>query len=161
MLFQVMFVCLLMTQLCHQSSEMRTTNSVVNKLNGDLYSIENWSEKWLMKFNAKKTNLMLVSRKKDKDLPPVRFFNETLSPINSIKLVGINISSKMDWKDHINKVAKRAGQMLGIMRKSRKLLPVSALSIIYKCRVRSTMEYCGPIWENAPGECIKKLAKNE
>jgi len=130
---------------------------IVDKLNDDLKNLENWSEKWLMKFNAKKTQLMIISRKKDITFNPIIFFNETLTPVDSIKLVGVNISSKMDWSDHINKVAKRAGQTLGIMRKTRKILPPSALSTIYKCRVRSTMEYCGPIWENSSNEYLKKL----
>ena len=131
--------------------------SVIEKLNKDLENLEDWSQKWLMKFNAKKTQFMIVSRKADKSFPPIKFFNESLSQVDSIKLVGVNISSKLDWNEHVNKISKRAGQMLGIMRKSRKLLPPCALSIIYKTRVRSAMEYCGPIWENASNECLKRL----
>ena len=71
---------------------------------------------------------MIISWKNDKHFSPVIFFNETLNLVDSIKFVGININSKMDWSDHIIKVAKWAEQMLGIMVKSQKCLPSNALS---------------------------------
>ena len=58
---------------------------------------------------------------------------------------------------HVEKVAKRAGQQLAILRKARKLLSVQGLATIFKTRVRSVMEYCGPIWQGAPKVALSKL----
>jgi hypothetical protein len=123
-----------------------------------LDNISHWAEKWLVNFNAKKTQLMTVSRKKDKAVfPTLRFLDEDLHPANSIKLLGININDKLNWGEHVDKLAKRAGQRLGILRKARHILPTSALATSYKTRVRSGMEYCSPIWQNAPCTALNKL----
>jgi hypothetical protein len=109
-------------------------------------------------FNAKKTQLMTVSRKKDKAVfPTLRFLDEDLHPASSIKLLGININDKLNWGEHVDNLAKRAGQRLGILRKARHILPTSALATLYKTRVRSVMEYCSPIWQNAPCTALNKL----
>jgi hypothetical protein len=58
---------------------------------------------------------------------------------------------------HVEKVAKRAGQQLAILRKAKKVLDVEGLATIFKTRVRSIMEYCGPIWQGAPKAALSKL----
>jgi len=132
-------------------------NSVSNVLSDDLDHVGRWAKDWLVTFNAKKTQCMTISRKVVKDDNKLLFLGEVLNEVNSIKLLGININKTLNWGGHVDKIAKRAGQMLGILRKSRKLLPISVLGTLYKCRVRSVMEYCGPIWQNAPKCFISKL----
>ena len=116
-----------------------------------------WAVKWLVKFNAKKTQLMTISRKSNRDAGKISFLGETLKEEDSIKLLGVHITKTLDWNFHVNKIAKRAGQHLGIVRKANKLLPSDVLATLYKTRVRSVMEYCGPIWENASKTVLSKL----
>ncbi len=124
----------------------------------DLHTMEEWAETWLVTFNAKKTQLLTISRKKVKEQnPSIKFVNENLTEVSNIKLLGINITSTLDWNSHVNKVAKHAGQRLGILRKAKKMLPNAALSTLYKTKIRSVMEYCGPIWQNASKCSLSKL----
>ena len=57
----------------------------------------------------------------------------------------------------VDKVAKCAGQHLGILCKAKRLLNAEGLATLYKTRVRSVMEYCGPIWQNASKTALHKL----
>ena len=142
------------------NSKSRT--AVNHSLQSDLDNITLWAEKWLVNFNAKKTQLMTVSRKKDKaTLPNLCFLDETLREVNIIKLVGIIITDKLNWGDHVDKLAKRAGQHLGIIRKAKHILPPTALASLYKTKVRSVMEYCSPIWQSASSTVLAKLDANQ
>ena len=63
----------------------------------------------LVNFNAKKTQLMTISRKKVRSTNEnITFVNESLIEVENIKLLGINITSSLDWRYHINNLAKRA-----------------------------------------------------
>jgi len=137
---------------------MESKTQVINSFQSDLRAIEEWAEKWLVNFNAKKTQLMTISRKKSKSInDDITFVNESLIEVENIKLLGINITSSLDWSYHINHLAKRAGQRLGILRKARRILPPASISTLYKTKVRSIMEYCGPIWQNASKCALNKL----
>ena len=137
---------------------MESKTLVINSFQSDLKAIEEWAEKWLVNFNAKKTQLMTISRKKSKSInEDITFVNENLIEVENIKLLGINITSSLDWNYHINHLAKHAGQRLGILRKARKILPPASISTLYKTKVRSIMEYCGPIWQNVSKCALKNL----
>jgi hypothetical protein len=131
--------------------------NTVQMLNEDLREIEFWAEKWLVTFNAKKTQLLHISRKHDTDDTKVFFLNETLVPEDTIKLLGVHISKTMDWTLHVADIAKRAGQCLGMIRKAKHLLNPEGLSTLYKTKVQSVMEYCGPVWQSAHQTELHKL----
>ena len=114
---------------------------VADGINDDLKEIESWAEKWKMKFNAKKTLLLDISRKSTADDSTIKFYTETLRPVESIKLVGIHIAKDLDWGAHVDKVAKRAGHSLSILRKAKKLIEPAGLVCLYKTKVGSNMEY--------------------
>ena len=59
-----------------------------HSLQSDLDSVASWADKWLVQFNARKTQLMTISRKiKKPNLPGLRFLDETLGDVSSIKLL--------------------------------------------------------------------------
>ena len=76
----------------------------------DLDALMDWGSAWGMKFNAKKCNIMRVSRSRK----PLQHFysisNEILLEVSDAKYLGIHIDNKLDWNKHISTVAARAGQ---------------------------------------------------
>ncbi len=61
-------------------------------------------------FNAKKTQLLTVSRKKIRTASTdIVFSNEHIKKVDFIKLLGLNITSNLDWSYHIDKLVKHAG----------------------------------------------------
>src|SRR5277367_257819 len=53
---------------------IKSRSEVANILCNDLLNVEAWAECWLVKFNAKKTQLMTISRKTNKDNNKICFF---------------------------------------------------------------------------------------
>ena len=130
---------------------------VLHSISEDLKNVESWAEKWVMKLNAKKTQLMTISRKNVTEDTEVSFLGENLKSSNDIKLLGVLINKTLNWSTHVDKIAKRAEQYLGILCKAKKFLEPVGLATLYKTRVRSVMEYCGPVWHGASQGSLSKL----
>ena len=60
---------------------------------------------------------------------------QVLKPQDSIKLLGINVLKTLEWNNNVDKVAKRAGQHLGIFLKAKGLLNADGLATLHKTRV--------------------------
>ena len=73
-----------------------------HKLNLDLQSLFDWSKLWLVKFNPRKTEYMLISRKR-KPINYPDLYLETI-PIKKVathKHLGVTFNSKGNWVDHL------------------------------------------------------------
>ena len=70
----------------------------------DLDALMDWGSTWGMKFNAKKCNIMRVSRSR-KPLQHFSLGNEILQEVSEAKYLGIQIDNKLDWNKHISAVA--------------------------------------------------------
>ena len=76
-----------------------------------------------MKFNAKKCNIMRVSRFHK----PLQHFyslgNEILQEVSDAKYLGIQIDNKLDWNKHISTVAARGQSNLAFLNRNLKGCP--------------------------------------
>ena len=102
-----------------------------------------------MSFNAKKCNVLHLSRFKRKG-HPVRFYDISdtiLSAVSSAKYLGILISNDLSWSPHISTIAHKAHQRLGFVRRNLRGCPYAYRETAYQSLIRSQMEYCGAIWD--------------
>ena len=118
----------------------------------DLNALHKWGETWGLRFNSSKCTIMHLSRSKT---PPVRFYNlggVTLSSVTEAKYLGITLSNNYgnrssQWKPHITGIASKANQNLGFLRRNLKGSPYKLRELGYLTLVRSSLEYCGAIWD--------------
>ena len=86
----------------------------------DLDALMDWGSTWGMKFNAKKCNIMRVSRSRK----PLQHFyslgNEILQEASDAKYLGIQIDNKLDWNKHISTVAARSQSKLAFLNRNLK-----------------------------------------
>ena len=84
----------------------------------DLDALMDWGSTWGMKFNAKKCNIMRVSRSRK----PLQHFyslgNEFLQEVSDAKYLGIQIDNKLDWNKHISTVAARDQSKLAFLNRN-------------------------------------------
>ena len=84
----------------------------------DLDALMDWGSTWGMKFNAKKCNIMRVSRSRK----PLQHFysldNEILKEVSDAKYLGIQIDNKLDWNKHISTVAARGHSKLAFLNRN-------------------------------------------
>jgi hypothetical protein len=155
---------------------------VAASLDKDLAALNAWAERWLMKFNHSKTELLTISRKKDvlafrqngldKDghykagvknpHPSLTFGSATLPESACAKIVGLTIASNLSWLPHIQRIGNHANKAVSILHRARNFLSKAALASVYKSHVRSRMEYLSPIWsgalpKSATLDCLDKI----
>ena len=86
----------------------------------DLDALMDWGSTWGMKLNAKKCNIMRVSRSRK---PLQHFYSlgiKILQEVSDAKYLGIQIDNKLDWNKHISKVAARGQSKLAFLNRNQR-----------------------------------------
>ena len=81
---------------------------------------------------------------------------------SSFKMLGLTVSSKLDWGSYIISIAKTASKKIGPLIRSMKFLSPEVALYIYKSTIHPCMEYCCHVWAGAPScylELLDKLQK--
>ena len=121
-----------------------------------------WGKKWLVDFNAGKTQLILFDQSKNSGSFDVKMDGSVLEGKSSFKMLGLTFSSKLDWGSYIISIAKTASQKIGALIRSMKFLSPEVTLYLYKSTIRPCMEYCCHVWAGAPScylELLDKLQK--
>ena len=84
-------------------------------INSDLQSISEWGTRNLVKFNTSKTQLLTISLSNTPSNYPIIFEDSEIPPLNSVNILGLQISSSLSWRDHIVQIAKSASKKLGVL----------------------------------------------
>ena len=80
----------------------------------------------------------------------------------SLKMLGLNFSSKLDWGSYIVSIAKTASKKIVVLIRSMKFLSPEVALYLYKSTIRPCLEYCCHVWTGAPScylELLDKLQK--
>ena len=77
---------------------------------------------------------------------------EVISSISEAKYLGVTLSNNYgtrssQWKPHILDTVSRANQRLGFLRRNLRGSPYKLRETAYLALVRSSLEYCGAIWD--------------
>ena len=75
-----------------------------------------WGKKWLVDFNAGKSQLVLFDLSNNTSSIDVNWF------YSSFKMLGLTFSSKLDWSFYIMSIAKIAFKKIGALIRSMKFL---------------------------------------
>ena len=87
-----------------------------------IYKTLDWGKKWLVGFNAGKTQLVLFDWTNDNGSIDVKMDRSVLEEKSSLKILGLTFSSKLDWSSYIISIAKAASKNIGALVHSMKFL---------------------------------------
>ena len=113
-------------------------------LQHDLQQLEKWSEKWQLRFNLNKCNVMHLGRQTP--LPNYTMVRTTLTTTTSEKDLGVYVDTELTFEKHIETVVNQAKRMLGLIRRSYTYLDSQSLLKLYTSLVRPTLEYANAAW---------------
>ena len=122
---------------CDQSSDLWQQLELGSELEPDLREIVDWGRKWLVDFNARKTQLASFDRPNHN--VSIDSFLEEKSPF---KMLGVIFFSKLNWGSFIISITKTASQKIGALIRSIKFLSPEVALYLDKSTVRRCMEYC-------------------
>ena len=147
---------------CDWASDLWQQLELASELESDLRETVDWGKKWLVDFNAGKTQLVSFDRSNNNGSIDVKMGGSILEEKSSFKMLGLTFSSKFDWGSYIISIAKTASKKIGALIRSMKFLSPEVALYLYKCTIRPCMEYCCHVWAGAPScylDLLDKLQK--
>ena len=147
---------------CNQASDLWHQLELASKLESDLRDTVDWGRKWLVDFNAGKTQLVSFDQSKNTGAIDVKMDGSVLEEKTYFQMLRLTFSSKLDWGSYIISIAKTASKKIGVLTCSMKFLSLEVALCLYKSTMQPYMEYCCHVWAGAPScymELIDKLQK--
>ena len=135
---------------------------MASELKSDLRDTVDLGKKWLVDFNAGKTQLVSFDRSNNTGSIDVKMDGSVLEEKSSFKMLGLTFSSKLDWGSYIISIAKTACKRFGALIRSMKFLSPEVALYLYKSDICPCMEYCFHVWAGASScylEFLDKLQK--
>ena len=132
---------------CQPSSNARSQSrlAISSTINSDLQSISEWGTRNLVKFNTSKTQLLTISLSNNHSNYPIIFEDSEIPPLNSVNILGLQISSSLSWRDNIVQIAKSASKKLGVLFRCKLYFNSAQLFKLYTGFIRPCLEYCSHI----------------
>ena len=97
---------------CDQASDLWQQLELASELESDLRDTVDWGKKWLVDFNAGKTQLVLFDQSNNNGSIDVKMGGSILEEKSSFKMLGLTFSSKLDWSSYIISIAKTTSKKI-------------------------------------------------
>ena len=95
------------TSLLVSGNDPFETTSILNR---DLARISEWSLKWKVTFNAKKSKDMIFSTKYLNNSPPLYLNNLQIDRVVEHRHFGVIFTNTLDWSPQVNNICLKANK---------------------------------------------------
>ena len=120
---------------CDQTSVLWQQPELASELESDLQDTVDWGRKWLVDFNAGKTQLVSFDLSKNTGAIDVKMYGPVVEEKTSFKMLGLTFSSKLDWGSYIISIGKTASKKIGASIRSIKFLSPEVALYLYKSTI--------------------------
>ncbi len=83
----------------------------------------------------------------------------TIEQDDCVKLLGVNIDRKLDFRFHVSEVIRKCARQLNALRRQSKLLNVQAKKKVFNAFIRANLNYCPLVWINRNKTDLTRLEK--
>jgi hypothetical protein len=156
----VLFVCFIndLPNVIHTmvhifADDTKVYNSVDSQsgssdLQEDLNRLQEWSDTWLLKFNAAKCKVMHLGSRN----PKVEY---TMSEGGSVKTLGVtevekdlgvHVDNQLKFSQHVDQCVNKASKLLGLIRRSYEYLDGPTMVQLFTSLIRPHLEYGNVVW---------------
>ena len=135
-------------------------NILESNLNEELSKVHSWLCGNKLSLNINKSNFVLfhpIQKKKLSKSVALVINNQSLTEENSIRYLVIYIDSNLNWKSHINYIAKKVKRSIGTLSKLRYYLNSKTLLDLYYALVYPVLTYCIIAWGNTNQTSLQPL----
>lgn len=115
-------------------------------IQADLNHICNWCDKWLMKLNLTKCEVMSFTRKHVNSEFSYYLNNTMLSHTSSYKYLGVLLTENLSWASHIESTCAKASRSLGYLRRNLRNSPTNIRKLAFLTFILPILEFASAIW---------------
>ena len=114
----------------------------------DLNILNEWSNKWLLKFHPDKcVNLRLsINKTNEPEKYKYKLGDRELDDVDKVKDLGIIVDSKLKFEQHMSTKVNNANSTMGTIRRTFKQMDNETFKLLYCSHVRSQLEYGNQFW---------------
>ena len=114
----------------------------------DLKSLQRWSDTWNLYFNVAKCHVMHIGARNTQREYSMKLGKDVqkISVCETEKDLGVTFDKDLSFDPHIDRVVKKANQMIGIIKRTFSYLDRDTFLKLYKAFVRPHLEYANVIW---------------
>ena len=114
-------------------------------------------KRWLVAFNAGKTQLALFDQFRNSDAIEVKMDGSALEEKSSFEMPELSFSSKLNWGSYIISTAKTTAKKVKTLIRTINFPSPEVALYVYKSTIPSCMEYCCHFRAGAPRYYLDKL----
>jgi hypothetical protein len=74
-------------------------------------------------------------------------------------MFSLELDEGLTWESHVSAIVSKVSKVIGVLRRLKPLLPLSALVLIYNSLIQPHFDYCSVIWDNLAKGLGKKLQR--
>ena len=100
-----------------------------------------------MEFNPSKCHTMRIIRKRKPTARSYLLREHPLSAVDCATYLGVDISSRLDWSRHVQKITAKASKTLGFVKRNDKTVSRTTKELAYKALVIPHLEYSVSAWD--------------
>ena len=117
------------------------------QLQKDIDKLGAWAEKWGMRFQPVKCNMMCLNRRRSRIEFTYKLKGQDLVFLDSIKYLGVTITNNLHWGKHIEDICAKAYRILGLLKRNLSACTKEVKLQGYKGLVRPVLEYASAAWD--------------
>lgn len=132
-----------------------------NELQNDLHHLLRWCKEWRLSLNLRKCFSMNFTLKRKLCISNQYCIDDqVLENVSKIKDLGVYFKPDLSFNQHITFVVNKAFRMLGFVKRfSRSFKDVGVMKTLYNSYVRSSLDYCSPVWSPCTTCMISKIER--
>ena len=152
-------------ELFADDATIYTINKDIDILNKSLQSSLDLAVSWCninsMVIHPEKTSSMIITTRQKNQLnkPKLTLYigKKLIEQVQTQKTLGICIDSELNWKNHINNLAKRLSKNVFLLSKLKKYVDTKSLSLFFDAHIMSHLNYSSTIWDGCCKDTFKKI----
>ena len=154
-------ICMWMKLTLKKATKMRDQNHIRRLYQSDLDSISNYMTENGLALSPEKTHMMLFNSGDNPQIKPTfKLFGNALEYVNSVKFLGIFLTSKLSWNAHFDFMLTKARQSFNLLKMISKqswAMDTQTLIHISRALIRSRLSYGQEIFFSAPKYLLQKI----
>jgi len=117
----------------------------------DINSLQDWSDKWLLRFHPDKCKTMTVGSRRE---IPANYYmtaadgkRTALERTSKEKDLGVIWDEDLKFREELANRVQKANNIMGVIRRTYVYLDENTFTLLFKSLVRPHLEYAAPVWD--------------